>query len=67
MQCIMLKAKLHRACVTHAELDYEGSCAIDGDLLDLAGIREYEQIQIYTSPMVSVLPLTLFALSLVRK
>lgn len=47
MQCIMLKAKLHRACVTHAELDYKGSCAIDGDLLDLAGIREYEQIQIY--------------------
>lgn len=47
MQCIMLKAKLHRACVTHAELDYEGSCAIDGDLLDLAGIREYEQIQLY--------------------
>ena len=47
MQCIMLKAKLHRACVTHAELDYEGSCAIDGDLLDLAGIREYEQIKIY--------------------
>ena len=43
----MLKAKLHRACVTHAELDYEGSCAIDGRLLDAAGIREYEQIQIY--------------------
>lgn len=43
----MLKAKLHRACVTHAELDYEGSCAIDGELLDLSGIREYEQIQIY--------------------
>lgn len=47
MQCIMLKAKLHRARVTHAELDYEGSCAIDGELLDLAGILEYEQIQIY--------------------
>jgi len=47
MQCTMLKAKLHRARVTHAELDYEGSCAIDGDLLDLAGILEYEQIQIY--------------------
>jgi aspartate 1-decarboxylase len=47
MQTIMLKAKLHRACVTHAELHYEGSCAIDGDLLDMAGIREYEQIQIY--------------------
>jgi aspartate 1-decarboxylase len=42
-----LKAKLHRACVTHAELDYEGSCAIDEDLLEAAGIREYEQIQIY--------------------
>jgi aspartate 1-decarboxylase len=47
MQNIMLKAKLHRACVTHAELEYEGSCAIDGRLLDIAGIHEYEQIQIY--------------------
>jgi aspartate 1-decarboxylase len=43
----MLKAKLHRACVTHSELDYEGSCAIDANLLDASGIREYEQIQIY--------------------
>jgi len=43
----MLKAKLHRATVTRSELGYEGSCAIDGDFLDLAGIREYEQIQIY--------------------
>ena len=43
----MLKAKLHRACVTHSELDYEGSCAIDSQLLDAGGIREYEQIQIY--------------------
>ncbi len=47
MQCTMLKAKLHRARVTHAELEYEGSCAIDGKLLELSGIREYEQIQIY--------------------
>ena len=47
MQCTMLKAKLHQARVTHAELEYEGSCAIDGDLLDMAGILEYEQIQIY--------------------
>ncbi|GAB6389045.1 aspartate 1-decarboxylase [Stutzerimonas marianensis] len=47
MHAIMLKAKLHRAQVTHSVLDYEGSCAIDGDWLDLAGIREYEQIQIY--------------------
>lgn len=43
----LLKAKLHRACVTHAEVDYEGSCAIDGDLLDAAGIHDYEQIEIY--------------------
>lgn len=47
MQNIMLKAKLHQARVTHAVKDYEGSCAIDGRLLDMAGIREYEQIQIY--------------------
>ncbi len=43
----MLKAKLHRASVTHSELGYEGSCAIDGKILDFSGIREYEQIQIY--------------------
>ena len=42
-----LKAKIHRATVTHADLHYEGSCAIDGDLLDASGIREYEQIHIY--------------------
>ncbi len=47
MQTTMLKAKLHRARVTHSELEYEGSCAIDGLLLDRSGIREYEQIQIY--------------------
>ncbi len=47
MQLTMLKCKIHRACVTHAELDYEGSCAIDRELLDLAGIFPYEQIQIY--------------------
>jgi aspartate 1-decarboxylase len=47
MHSMMLKAKLHRARVTHAELEYEGSCAIDGKLLDLSGIREYEQIHIY--------------------
>lgn len=43
----VLKAKIHRATVTHAELHYEGSCAIDGDLLDASGISEYEQIHIY--------------------
>lgn len=47
MQLTFLKAKLHRVTVTHAELHYEGSCAIDGDLLDRSGIREYEQIHIY--------------------
>lgn len=43
----MLKCKLHRARITHAELDYEGSCAIDARLLELAGIQEFEQIEIY--------------------
>ncbi len=47
MNRTMLKAKLHRACVTHVELDYEGSCAIDEALLEAADIREYEQIHIY--------------------
>jgi len=47
MHLNMLKAKIHRASVTHAELHYEGSCAIDGHLLDVSGIREYEQIHIY--------------------
>lgn len=47
MHITMLKAKLHRACVTDACVDYEGSCAIDADLLKMSGIREYEQIQIY--------------------
>jgi aspartate 1-decarboxylase len=47
MQITMLKAKLHRACVTDACVDYEGSCAIDVDLLKMSGIREYEQIEIY--------------------
>ena len=47
MNLTMLKAKLHRACVTHAELDYDGSCAIDSKLLDAAGILEFEQINIY--------------------
>ena len=47
MHLSLLKAKIHRASVTHAELHYEGSCAIDGLLLDASGIREYEQIHIY--------------------
>lgn len=47
MQRTMLKSKLHRVTATHCELDYEGSCAIDDDLLDAADIREYQQIDIY--------------------
>lgn len=47
MHLNLLKAKIHRATVTHAELHYEGSCAIDGRLLDISGIREYEQIHVY--------------------
>jgi len=47
MQRTMLKSKLHRVRVTHSELHYEGSCAIDDDLLDAADIREYQQIDIY--------------------
>ena len=47
MHLTLLKCKLHRGCVTHAELEYEGSCAIDEDLMRRAGIREYEQLHIY--------------------
>jgi aspartate 1-decarboxylase len=47
MQRTMLQAKLHRVRVTQSELHYEGSCAIDDDLLDASGIREYQQIDIY--------------------
>ena len=47
MQRTMLKSKLHRVSVTHSELDYEGSCAIDESLLEASNIREYEQISIY--------------------
>ncbi|MCX7628316.1 MAG: aspartate 1-decarboxylase [Methylophilaceae bacterium] len=47
MQRTMLKSKLHRVHVTHSELDYEGSCAIDEELLDAADIHEYQQIEVY--------------------
>ncbi len=47
MQLTLLKAKLHQACVTDANLHYEGFCAIDTALLAAAGILQYEQIQIY--------------------
>ncbi len=47
MQITLLKCKLHMACVTQAELWYDGSCAIDADLVKLAGLREFERIDIY--------------------
>jgi len=47
MQRTMLKSKLHRVTTTHADLQYEGSCAIDEDLLEAANIKEYEQIDIW--------------------
>ena len=47
MRLTMLKSKLHRATVTHAELDYEGSCAIDEKLMRAAGILPFEQLHIY--------------------
>ena len=47
MQRIMLKSKLHRAKVTATEIDYEGSIAIDEDLLDRVGISPLEQVHIY--------------------
>ena len=43
----LLKAKLHKAEVTHSELEYEGSCAIDAKLLKAANIIPYEKIDIY--------------------
>lgn len=43
----MLQGKLHRVSVTQADLHYEGSCAIDQDFLEAAGILEYEAIDIY--------------------
>lgn len=46
MLVTMMKAKLHRATVTQADLDYEGSIAIDADLLDASGILPHEQVDV---------------------
>ena len=43
----LLKSKIHRVAVTHCELHYEGSCAIDEDLLEAANLVENEQIHIW--------------------
>lgn len=46
MQLTMLKGKIHRAVVKQAELNYVGSITIDPELMEAAGILEYEQVQI---------------------
>lgn len=46
MELTMLKAKIHRATVTLAELDYVGSITIDRTLMEAAGIHEYEQVHV---------------------
>jgi len=47
VQRTLLKSKIHRVSVTHCELNYEGSCAIDEDLLDASNICENEQVHIW--------------------
>ena len=46
MLLTMLKGKIHRAVVTQAELDYVGSITIDEQLMEAAGIQEYERVQV---------------------
>jgi aspartate 1-decarboxylase len=47
MQRIMLKSKIHRATITGADLEYEGSITIDRDLMDAADILSYEKVAIW--------------------
>ena len=47
MQLTMLKCKIHRATVTEADLNYEGSVSIDPQLVAAAGLREFEKVEIY--------------------
>ena len=46
MEISMLKSKIHRAVITQAELNYVGSVTIDEDLMDAAGLYEYEHVHI---------------------
>jgi len=47
MRRTLFKSKIHRATITHADLEYEGSVSIDQDLLDAAGILEYEAVHVW--------------------
>jgi aspartate 1-decarboxylase len=46
MNRTMFKSKIHRACVTQAELHYEGSLTVDEDLMDAADLLAYEKISV---------------------
>ena len=47
MRRTLFKSKIHRATVTHADLEYEGSVSIDEDLMEAAGVLEYEAIHVW--------------------
>src|SRR5205823_3680944 len=47
MRRSMLKSKIHRATVTHADVDYEGSLTLDADLLDAADILPFEEVHVW--------------------
>lgn len=47
MKLNVFKSKIHRATVTHADLDYEGSVTIDEDLLDAAEILPFEAVHVW--------------------
>ena len=47
MTRFFLRCKIHRATVTEANVDYEGSITIDRDLLDAAGLQPYEKVEVY--------------------
>lgn len=47
MKVTLLKSKIHRATVTDADLNYEGSVSIDPKLCDLAGMHKFERVEIY--------------------
>src|SRR4051812_18981387 len=49
MRRTLFKSKIHRATVTHADLDYEGSVTIDGDLMRAANILPYERVHIWNA------------------
>jgi aspartate 1-decarboxylase len=46
MKLTLMKAKIHRATITEADLNYEGSISVDEDLLDAAGILPYEKVDV---------------------